>query len=235
MHMKNSIITFGFLLLMVSFPVGSILNGQNGQAEPQKHSKNRPTLGMQLGSASWINISDDIDHVVGTSGNMEGLFPIKSYGSFDILTGFNIYIERHFVDGVFNEVNQEESRASFIPSPDNYKNNTFTLLYLGLPIDLRYRLNDEYDSFFTFGYRFGYKVWDRHSYRVGNETINESIDGINSFRSDFRFSWGRFLNPCNKPKPGISSFSVGGFYQLNGLALDGEVNNWGLFIGLTFE
>src|SRR6056297_1505724 len=234
MHMKNSIITFGFLLLMVSFPVGSILNGQNGQAEPQKHSKNRPTLGMQLGSASWINISDDIDHVVGTSGNMEGLFPIKSYGSFDILTGFNIYIERHFVDGVFNEVNQEESRASFIPSPDNYKNNNFSLLYLGIPIDFRYRFNNEHNRYITFGYRFGYKVWDTHSYRIGNETFQDRIGEMNSYRSDFRFSVGKFLGSRNNSSRGIRSAALGGFYQLNGLALDGEVNNWGLFIGLTF-
>lgn len=148
--MKNSTFTLGFLLLMVCFPIGSILNGQNGLTDTQKQLNKRPTLGMQIGSASWINIDNDIDHVVGTSGNMEVLFPIKSYGSFDILTGLNIYIERHFVDGVFNEVNQEESRASFIPSPDNYKNNTFTLLYLGVPIDLRYRLNDEYDSYFLY-------------------------------------------------------------------------------------
>lgn len=230
--MKNSIITFSFLLLMVSFPLCSMLNGQNSESDPQKHSSKRPTLGLQMGSASWINIGDAIDHVEGLSGNMEVLYPIKSYRNFDILTGFNIYSERHFVDGVFNKANPDESRASFIPSPDNYKNNRFQLVYIGIPIDLRYRFDSE--SYITFGYRFSYKVWDRHSYKVGNETFQESIDEINAFRSDFRLSLGRFLNPCNNPSPGISSFAVGGFYQLNGLAHDGEVNNWGLFIGLTF-
>ncbi len=234
MHMKNSLHIFGFLLLTLCFPICSVLNGQNGQTEPQKHSNKRPIFGLQVGFASWINIDNDIDHVVGFAGNMEVLYPIKSYGNFDILTGFNVLVEQHFVDGVFEVEDPDVNRVSFIPSPDNYKNNNFSLLYLGIPIDFRYRFNNGHNRYITFGYRFGYKVWDTHSYRIGNETFQDRIGEMNSVRSDFRFSVGKFVGSSNNSSSGIRSAALGGFYQLNGLALDGEVNNFGLFIGLTF-
>ena len=229
MNLNLKILSLAFLLFVLPFG-----NNLKAQISSNDLSEQRPVFGLQIGYAGMTNIDGAVDHTIGTNANMELLFPFVTFNNIDLMAGLNLFVEQHVVDGVFQLSNPDLSRAEFVQSPDNYKNNNFNLIYAGIPIDIRFRFNDQHNSFMTFGYRLGYNVWNQHSFKVGQERFEESIENINHFRSDLRLSFGRFLNPCNDSSPILSSFTVGGFYQLDGLASDGEVNNYGFFLGFNF-
>jgi hypothetical protein len=143
--------------------------------------------------------------------------PINKSRTFAIATGLgyslNIYDNNLKVE---NGANSSSNNYSFLPTA-NYNTNQFTLHYLDVPLEIRWRTSTPADHQFWriySGFKMSYLISDSYKYVNGDQNVS-----IHSNPDMNKLVYGTYI------AIGWNTWNLYAYYGLNSILKSGEVNS----------